>query len=202
MKKTKLLGELIEDEVRKQQIQITDFADMICCGRNNVYKIFDKSSIQVDQLVLISKVLNRNFLLELAENPSLVDIESEEAIQEMERRRAVSQFLEVVPDIVRKLNKQPIISFGRPLEIEEDVDIPDYMLTEYSIIFTYGGYLSEKYIASPLFEIKVYENSNGIKVYSMINTFKRTQMIDVKLDYKTKEDWEKTLRFIFDTFKL
>ena len=76
------------------------------------------------------------------------------------------------------------------------------MLTEYSIIFTYGGYLSEKYIASPLFEIKVYENSNGIKVYSMINTFKRTQMIDVKLDYKTKEDWEKTLRFIFDTFKL
>ena len=27
-----------------------------------------------------------------------------------------------------------------------------------------------------------------------------SQMIDVKLDYKTEEEWEKTLIFIFETF--
>ena len=34
----------------------------------------------------------------------------------------------------------------------------------------------------------------------MINTRFGTRMIDVKLDYKTEEEWEKTLRFIFETF--
>ena len=200
MKNKIYLGELIENEVRKQQIPIVKFADMICCGRNNVYKIFDRSSLHVDQLALISKVLKRNFFEELANDPSLVDIESEDVIREMEIRRAVSQFLEVVPKIVRKLKKQPIISFGRPLEMKEDIDIPDYMLTNYGITFTTGAYLAEKYASNPIFEINLHENSDGIKVYSMFNTLCGTQMIDVKLDYKTEEEWEKTLKFIFETF--
>ena len=69
MNNKKLLGKLIEEEVRRQQIPITKFADMICCQRNNVYKIFDRSSLHVDQLALISKVLNRNFFEELAIDP-------------------------------------------------------------------------------------------------------------------------------------
>lgn len=200
MEKKKLLGDLIHDEVRRQQIPIVKFADMICCGRNNVYKIFKKSDLYVDQLVLISKVLKRDFLKELSENSSLVDIESEEIRQQMENRKAVSQFMEIVPKVLYRLGKQPVIAFGRPLGMAEDIDIPDFMLTEYNITFTIGEYISEKYASNPMFEIQKYENYEGIKVYSMTNTRARTRMIDVKLDYKTEEEWEKTLRYIFETF--
>lgn len=40
MTNKRTIGELIENEVRKQQIPITGFAKMICCQRNNVYDIF------------------------------------------------------------------------------------------------------------------------------------------------------------------
>lgn len=203
IKKT-FIGQLIKDEVRRQALPINDFAEKICCSRKNVYDIFKKSSIHLDQLARISRVLNRNFFEELARDPSLIDIDSEEAIQEMEKRRAISQFMEVVPGVLQKLQKQPIITFGRPLGLDDDVALPDFMLTECAIpiVFTAGGFISEKYKANSVFEIRAYENSEGIKVYSMINTFIGSQMIDVKLDYKTEDEWEKTLRFVFETFHL
>ena len=34
----------------------------------------------------------------------------------------------------------------------------------------------------------------------MINKNNGSRMIDVKLDYKSEEEWEKTLKFIFNTF--
>ena len=193
IKKT-FIGQLIKDEVRRQALPINDFAEKICCSRKNVYDIFKKSSIHLDQLARISRVLNRNFFEELARDPSLIDIDSEEAIQEMEKRRAISQFMEVVPGVLH----------GRPLGLDDDVALPDFMLTECAIpiVFTAGGFISEKYKANSVFEIRAYENSEGIKVYSMINTFIGSQMIDVKLDYKTEDEWEKTLRFVFETFHL
>lgn len=202
MKSKKLLGKLIEEEVRRQNITITKFADLICCQRNNVYKIFERSSLHVDQLGLISKILNRNFFAELATDPSLIDIDSEEAIQEMENRRAVSQFMEVVPKVLSKMGKQPIIAFGTPLGMENVKDLPDFMLTEYGICFSKNDYMAHKpqHATNPLFTFRASENSEGIKVYLMTNTLTGSQLIDVKLDYKTEEIWEKTLRFIFDSF--
>ena len=202
MKNKKLLGELIEEEVRRQQIPITQFADLICCQRNNVYKIFERSSLQVDQLRMISKVLNRNFFEELACDPSLIDIDSEEAIQEMENRRAVSQFMEVVPKVLSKMGIEPVISFGIPLGMEDVEDLPDFLLPDYKICFSKNNYMAQKpqYATNPYFKFKLYENSEGIKAYLMDNTVFGSQMIDVKLDYKTEEEWERTLRFIFETF--
>ena len=133
MNNSLLLGKLIEEEVRRQQIPIKKFAEMIFCQRNNVYKIFERSSLHVDQLALISKVLNRNYFEELARDPTLIDINSEEAIQEMENRRAVSQFMEVVPKVLSKMGRQPVIAFGIPLGLEDVEDLPDFMLTEYGI---------------------------------------------------------------------
>lgn len=202
MKNKKLLGKLIEEEVRRQQIPITRFADLICCQRNNVYRIFERSSLHVEQLALISKVLNRNFFEELARDPSLIDINSEEAIQEMENRRAISQFMEVVPNVLSKMGRQPVIAFGKPLGMEDVEELPDFMLTEYGICFSKNNYMALKpqYKTDPVFDFKEFENDDGIKVFLMINTLFGTQMIDVKLDYKTEEEWEKTLRFIFETF--
>ena len=202
MTKKKHIGQLIEDEVRKQQMPIVDFAEKIMCGRKNVYKIFEKSSLHLDQLARISKVLNRNFFKDLAAEPSLIDIDSEDAIQEMENRRAVAQFMDVVPKLLSKLGKQPIIAFGVPLGMEDVEELPDFMLTEYPVCFSKNDYMAEKeqYATNPLFEFKSFENTEGTKVYEMTNTFFGTRMIDVKLDYKTEEEWEKTLRFVFETF--
>lgn len=201
MAQKKFIGQLIEEEVRRQ-MSVTEFADKIMCGRKNVYKIFEKSSIHLDQLARIAKVLNRNFFAELAAEPSLIDIDSEEAIQEMENRRAISQFIEVVPKVLSKMGRQPVIAFGIPLGMEDVDELPDFMLTEYGICFSKNNYMALKpqYIANPLFEFKAYDNSDGIKVYLMTNTMFGSQMIDVKLDYKTEEEWEKTLIFIFETF--
>ena len=202
MNNSLLLGKLIEEEVRRQQIPIKKFAEMIFCQRNNVYKIFERSSLHVDQLALISKVLNRNYFEELARDPTLIDINSEEAIQEMENRRAVSQFMEVVPKVLSKMGRQPVIAFGIPLGLEDVEDLPDFMLTEYGICFSKNNFMALKtqYQTNPLFDFREFEDNDGIKVYLMINTLSGSQMIDVKLDFKTEEEWEKTLRFIFETF--
>ena len=55
MANKRTIGELIENEVRKQQIPITEFAKMICCQRNNVYDIFKRSKMDIAQLKQISK---------------------------------------------------------------------------------------------------------------------------------------------------
>ena len=75
------IGKLIESEVRKQQIPITEFAKLICCQRNNVYDIFKRSKIDIVQLKQISKVLKRNFFKELADDIELI---SEDDISEKE----------------------------------------------------------------------------------------------------------------------
>ena len=63
MNTQKTIGELIEHEVRKQEIPITEFAEMIHCKRNYVYDIFKRNNIDVMQLVAISKVLKHNFIV-------------------------------------------------------------------------------------------------------------------------------------------
>ena len=188
MSKMKKIGDLIQNEVRRQQISVTDFAKMINCQRNNVYNIFERSTIYVDQLALISRKLNHNFFVDIVNDPTLIDIDSEEAIQEMENRRARSQFIEVVPEVLKQLNKQPIISFGQPLELGDVDDLPDFMLTDYFIAFTVGSYMAEKpqYKSSPFFEFQLFESNDGIKVYLMTNTFTGSRLIDVKIDYKTE----------------
>ena len=202
MSKMKKIGDLIQNEVRRQQISVTDFAKMINCQRNNVYNIFERSTIYVDQLALISRKLKHNFFVDIVNDPTLIDIDSEEAIQEMENRRARSQFIEVVPEVLKQLNKQPIISFGQPLELGDVDDLPDFMLTDYFIAFTVGSFMAEKpqYKSNKFFEFQLFESNDGIKVYLMTNTFTGSQLIDVKIDYKTEEEWKKTLAFIFETF--
>ena len=202
MSKMKKIGDLIQNEVRRQQISVTDFAKMINCQRNNVYNIFERSTIYVDQLALISRKLKHNFFVDIVNDPTLIDIDSEEAIQEMENRRARSQFIEVVPEVLKQLNKQPIISFGQPLELGDVDDLPDFMLTDYFIAFTVGSFMAEKnqYKSNRFFEFQLFESNDGIKVYLMTNTFTGSRLIDVKIDYKTEEEWRKTLAFIFETF--
>ncbi len=55
MTNKRTIGELIENEVRKQQIPITGFAKMICCQRNNVYDIFKRSKMDIAHMGMKTK---------------------------------------------------------------------------------------------------------------------------------------------------
>ena len=61
------IGQLIEEELRRQERSVTWFAKKLYCDRTNVYKIFRKQSIDTDLLLRISVILRRNFFTDFAD---------------------------------------------------------------------------------------------------------------------------------------
>ena len=60
------IGELIKIEFLKQERSIVWFARKLACDRTNIYRIFEKQSIDTDQLMRISIILNHNFFDDLS----------------------------------------------------------------------------------------------------------------------------------------
>ncbi|MDR0828706.1 MAG: hypothetical protein LBN95_01145 [Prevotellaceae bacterium] len=56
------IGKLIQQKVKEKKISITDFADKICCVRENVYHIFKSPTIDIRKLEHISNVLDYDFV--------------------------------------------------------------------------------------------------------------------------------------------
>jgi hypothetical protein len=193
----KTIGEIIENEVRKQQLNITEFADDINCKRNNVYDIFKRNNIDIQLLARISKVLNRNFFQDLAERPDLVGLEINENEKENNNRKAVSQFLDVMPRVLNKLDMESNITFTK-LNDAPDVPLPDVGFPGYGITFTIGERLYDKAKGAfgKLMEVKTLKTEDGILVDIWTNILRGTVMIDLKLDYKTEDEWYKTIKFV------
>ena len=59
------IGKAIKQKVRERGLRVADFANAIHCNRTNVYDIFNRKSIDVEQLILISKVLEYDFISEI-----------------------------------------------------------------------------------------------------------------------------------------
>lgn len=55
------IGNLIEQELRKQERSVSWFATKLHCDRSNIYKIFKKQSIDTQLLEQISIILGHNF---------------------------------------------------------------------------------------------------------------------------------------------
>lgn len=55
------IGHLILEQLRKDKRSVGWLAREIHCTRNNVYKIFNKSSLDADLILRISKSMNFNF---------------------------------------------------------------------------------------------------------------------------------------------
>ena len=56
------IGHLIKDVFDKKGMSVTEFARRINCARPNVYSIFERYDIGVEQLINISEALDHNFL--------------------------------------------------------------------------------------------------------------------------------------------
>ncbi len=200
METKKTIGELIELEVRKQGIPITDFAKMINCNRNNVYDIFSRNSIDIALLARISKVLNYNFFDAIAKDYNLAENASDESEEEIYNRKAVNQFMDVVPKVLRELGKETTIAFSDKDEF--GIIIPDFTLPSYCVTFTIGNTWTEKtnVQSNPLFNIQPITNGNDISFFMVTNRRSGTPMIDIKLDYKSHDEWKKILSFVFQKY--
>ena len=62
------IGQLIKEELERQERTVTWFARKLSCDRSNVYRLFQKHSIDTALLRRISIILNRDFFADLSKN--------------------------------------------------------------------------------------------------------------------------------------
>lgn len=203
----KIIGEIIKDEVNRQGLKAEEFGDKINCERENVYKIYKRTNMSVLQLQQISKALDHNFFEDIINNN--IEMEDPEIMKEFNNRRAVSQFIENVPEVLEELKRSPIISFGKPMGLPKDIQIPDFILTDYYITFTVGESFLERnptlsknqFIQYQIFrnseiEFEVFVNNVTLQTRPDLNPVQ----INIKLDYKTKDEWMKIMKFAFELY--
>lgn len=65
-----LIGQLIEQELHRQERTTVWFARKLGCNRTNAYKIFKRTSIDTDLLMRISLILNHDFFAIYSSNLS------------------------------------------------------------------------------------------------------------------------------------
>ena len=66
------IGKIIKDTLKSREIDVTDFAKKISYTRGNVYKIFNKASIDTDLLLKINKVLGENLFLKYVSDEDII----------------------------------------------------------------------------------------------------------------------------------
>ena len=196
MANNRTIGDLIEREVRKQQIPIARFAEMICCQRNNVYDIFRRSKIDIVLLKRISEVLNRNFFKELADDLDLI-CEREET----EKDKAVAQFFKAVPKALRRLGKEVSIILQELGDEYMDCPVPDFGLPGYAISFTIGNTMKDRIGDNPLLPFEYMMNEDGYEVEISTNRLYGTKNINIKLDYKSDEEWYEMMKYAFEVYE-
>lgn len=65
------IGHLIKGVFDEKGISVTEFARRINCARPNVYSIFERYDIGVEQLIDISEALDHNFLDDVQQKSGL-----------------------------------------------------------------------------------------------------------------------------------
>ena len=65
------IGHLIKKVFDEKGISVTEFARRINCARPNVYSIFERYDIGVEQLIDISEALDHNFLDDIQQKSGL-----------------------------------------------------------------------------------------------------------------------------------
>jgi len=196
IRKTMSIGELIELEVRKQQLPIVRFAEMINCKRNNVYNLFKRNTIDILQLKQISKVLNRNFFRDLADDMGLIT-EVAETEETNKNREAVSQFLNVVPKIMQHMGKPSTIVFAKP-DGEYYGPLPDFGMPELRLTFTVGETYRERAGQNHFVSVADMTDSSGIVAEAVTIIPTGRSFVNITVKYYSESEWEEIFHFVFD----
>lgn len=67
-KKELHIGNMIQQEMEKQGRTVAWLAKSIYCEKSNIYKLFRRDSISIDQLMRISEVMGHDFLADCYES--------------------------------------------------------------------------------------------------------------------------------------
>ncbi len=62
------IGTMIKEELERQERSVSWLARKLSCDRSNVYRLFQKHSIDTALLQRLSVILNRDFFSELSMN--------------------------------------------------------------------------------------------------------------------------------------
>ena len=195
----KIIGQLIEEEVRRQGMTMESFANAIRCTRKNVYDIFKRNSVDVPRLQIISQVLNHNFFQDLADNPELAGLGNPEVIKEFENKKAVGQFFDVMPKVLKNLHLET--SIVAPILInQENEPLPDYALGDFNVFFTVGERLYDRFTDENrgCFEVQTEYSIVGQPIDVWLNIVAHTWFADVKLDFKTEQQWGNIIIHLID----
>lgn len=195
------IGKRIENEVRKQEWDITKFADAICCKRNNVYNIFKRNNMDIQLLARISKVLKHNYFKDLSDDPELVDLSMRESEKDKSEVKAVSQFFEIMPVVLTRIGMRNCITFNKNEMVgENSVAFPDIILPGYLVCFTIGMRWIDKanILKNPLFAVQTLMSPDNVPIDIVENTLFGSVFIDIELDYKSEKLWENTMIFVKD----
>ncbi|WP_072531416.1 hypothetical protein [Bacteroides ilei] len=61
------IGKAIKEELERQERSVAWFARQLSCDRSNVYRIFQKKSIDTHLLIRICIILRHDFFVELSQ---------------------------------------------------------------------------------------------------------------------------------------
>lgn len=67
------IGQLIKQEMKKQRKTVVWLSRQLACTRPNIYKIYEKSSIDTSLLLRISTILQHDFFEELSKELKLIE---------------------------------------------------------------------------------------------------------------------------------
>ncbi len=71
------VGPLIEAELRRQERSVSWLARHLSCDRRNVYRIFQKESLDTSLLLRISYILGHDFFADLSDAVSPVETKTD-----------------------------------------------------------------------------------------------------------------------------
>jgi len=196
MKKSRAIGELIEIEVGKQ-MGPAQFAEKMDSSRSNIYNIFERKSIKIDLLKRISEVLNHNFFRDLAED---VDLKSDvEETEDLMKRKIRTQFFEMVPVVMKKMNRSCDIVL---IQVDEQRTggrpIPDFGMPDCNFTFTVGETFRKRLGPDSIVDIEDRVNKDGYMFEKTYNKEHGSIMINIPLlkPYSEKE-YEDLFSFVF-----
>ena len=102
------IGHLIKDVFDEKGMSVTEFARRINCARPNVYSIFERYDIGVEQLINISIALDHNFFDDIQRSIGLKETERIKQLNISFDVEALSpEKVEYIARILSKLSQNP-----------------------------------------------------------------------------------------------
>ena len=90
---------------------------------------------------------------------------------------------------------------NKPDPYYKDCKIPDFGLTNYAISFTIGDTMKDRIGDNPFLPFEYMMNKEGYEVEVCTNRLYGTKDINIKLDYKSDEEWYEMMKYAFEVYE-